>query len=239
MAPMQTATVNVATTQGRMPLYDVRPDGQAKGAIVVIQEAFGVNDHIEDVTRRFGAEGYRAVAPHLYYRTGDGVIAYGNFQEVMPHAGALTYNGLLDDLDASLGYLEDAGFVAKQIGVVGFCMGGTITLFAAARLPIGAGVSFYGGGVAEGRFGMPAGVDLARDLQAPWLGLYGDLDQSIPVVDVERLREVAAGASVPTEVVRYPDAGHGFHCDQRPDYHASAARDAWSRALAWFGKHLG
>lgn len=236
---MPETTVSVATPRGRMPVYDARPTGEPAAAVIVVQEAFGVNDHIRDVTRRFAAQGHRAVAPHLFYDSGDPELSYTDFEAVRPHMAALSAAGIEDDLDATIGYLADAGFPLSKIGIVGFCMGGSVALFAAARRPLGAGVTFYGGGVAESRFGMPPGLELARDLQAPWLGLYGDADQSIPVADVERLREVVAGAKVPTEVVRYPEAGHGFHCDQRASYHEASAKDAWQRALEWFRRHLG
>jgi len=177
-------TVSVATGDGEMGLYDVEPEGAPRGAVLVLQEAFGVNDHIEDVTRRFAKEGFRAVAPHLFHRSGDPVLDYGNFEKIMPHMQALSEAGLLADLDASLAYLSHAGFPALSVGVVGFCMGGSVTFLAAARRTLGAGVTFYGGGVAEGRFGMPPLVEMAPGLQTPWLGLYGDEDQGIPVDQV-------------------------------------------------------
>jgi carboxymethylenebutenolidase len=232
-------TVQLPTPDGDMGVYDVAPDGAAHGAVVVVQEAFGVNPHIEDVARRFAAAGYRAVAPHLFHRSGDPALAYGNFEEIVPHMQALDEVGLLVDLDATLGHLETTGFAPASIGVVGFCMGGTVAFLAAVRRHLGAAVTFYGGGVAEGRFGMPSLVELAPGLQTPWLGLYGDLDQGIPVEQVEALRAAAAGASVPTELVRYADAAHGFHCDARPAaYHEAAAADGWRRTIEWFGRHL-
>lgn len=232
-------TVNVTTSDGDMALYDAVPDGTARGAVVVLQEAFGVNEHIEDVTRRCAAAGYRAVAPHLFHRSGDPVLDYGNLEKIRPHMLALSEGGLLTDLDASLGYLADVGFAARRVGVVGFCMGGSVTFLAAARRALGAAVTFYGGGVVEGRFGMPSLAELAPGLQTPWLGLFGDDDQGIPVAHVETLREAAERAAVPTEIVRYAGAGHGFHCDARPDsYNAAAATDGWARTLAWFEAHI-
>ncbi|HVC70511.1 MAG TPA: dienelactone hydrolase family protein [Acidimicrobiales bacterium] len=232
-------TVTVTTTDGAMALYDAEPPGSPQGAVVVLQEAFGVNDHIEEVTRRFAGEGYRAVAPHLFHRSGDPVLDYGNFEKIMPHMQALTEAGLLADLDASLGYLADAGFAAPRVGVVGFCMGGTVVFLAAVRRALGAAVTFYGGGVAEGRFGMPSLVELAPTLKTPWLGLFGDRDQGIPVDQVEALRRVTATAPVSTEIVRYPEAGHGFHCDARTDsYHQASAEDGWGRTLDWFERYL-
>jgi carboxymethylenebutenolidase len=118
-------------------------------------------------------------------------------------------------------------------------MGGTVSFFAATLDNVGAAASFYGGGVATGRFGLPPLVELAADLKCPWLGLYGDLDQSIPVEQVEALREATNAVSVTTEIVRYPEAKHGFHCDARPDsFNEAAAMDARRRALAFFAEHL-
>ena len=220
------------------PLSIYEPSGTPKGGIVVVQEAFGVNEHIEDVTRRLASEGWLAVAPHLFHRSGDPQLGYEDLSQVMPHMGALTVETILDDVDAALGHLAGAGIGPERVGVVGFCMGGTVALVTAVRREVGAAVSFYGGGVAKGRFGFGSLVEEVAGLRAPWLGLYGDLDTGIPVEEVEQLRAAAATAPPPTEVVRYPDAGHGFHCDLRSSYHEASARDAWARTLSWFDEHL-
>jgi len=227
------ATVSIPTGAGPMGLFGVRASGEPRGAVIVVQEAFGVNRHIEDVAGRFAAAGYRAAAPHLFHRTGDPVVPYGDMAGVRPHMQALTVAGLLEDLDATLGYLADRGFSADRVGIVGFCMGGSVALLAAVRKRLAAAVTFYGGGVSTGRFGLPPLTELAPELQTPWLGLFGDLDRSIPVADVEGLRAAAAKAPVPTEIVRYPEAGHGFHCDARPSYQEESAKDGWARTLAW------
>jgi carboxymethylenebutenolidase len=117
-------------------------------------------------------------------------------------------------------------------------MGGSVALATAASHQVGAAVTFYGGGVTQGRFGFRPLVELAPELRSPWLGLFGDRDQSIAVEDVEALRAAAATADVPTEVVRYPDAGHGFHRDGSASFNAEAAADAWHRTLGWFARHL-
>jgi carboxymethylenebutenolidase len=220
------------------PLSVHEPSGAPKGGIVVVQEAFGVNEHIEDVARRFAAEGWLAVAPHLFHRTGDPKLGYEDFSQVMPHMKELTGEGVLADIDAALSRIDEAGIPRSRTGVVGFCMGGTVALIVDVEREVGAAVTFYGGGVAEGRFGFPALVDLAPRLRAPWLGLYGDEDQGIPVEQVEQLREAAAQSGQQTEVVRYPAAGHGFHCDLRASYHKPSAEDAWRRTLDWFTRHL-
>lgn len=231
-------TVMLQVPGGEMALFEVEPQGDARGAVVVLQEAFGVNDHIQDICRRFASEGYRAVAPHLFHRTGDPVLDYSNIEKVMPHMQALDEKGLVADLDATFGHLAGVGCSGTSVGTVGFCMGGTVAFLSAVRYALGAAVTFYGGGIGEGRFGMPPLTELAPQLKTPWLGLYGDKDTGIPVEQVEALRESASKASVATEVVRYPDAGHGFHCDARGSYHEESANDAWSRCLNWFGRFI-
>ena len=208
-------------------------------AVIVLQEAFGVNDHIRDVADRFSDEGYLAVAPQLFHRDGSPEVPYDDFPSTMPFMANLTKQGLTNDLNATTDFLATLGFRAPNIAAVGFCMGGTVSFFAATLGTIGAAASFYGGGVATGRFGLPPLIELAADLQSPWLGLYGDLDQSIPVDQVEALRAATASTSVDTEIVRYQDGKHGFHCDARPDaFNEVAAADAYARALAFFAEHL-
>jgi carboxymethylenebutenolidase len=220
------------------PLSIHHPEQTPLGGVVVVQEAFGVTDHIEEVCRRLADIGWLAVAPHLFHRTGDPVLPYDDFSQVRPHMAALTGDGVLADVDAALAYIADAGFPVDTAGIVGFCMGGTVALYTAVERQIGAAVTFYGGGVASGRFGLPSQLEVAPRLRAPWLGLYGDHDRSIPVDEVERLAAAAAEADVPTEVVRYPDAGHGFHRDGSDSYVEAAAGDAWMRTLDWFADNL-
>jgi carboxymethylenebutenolidase len=231
-------TVTLSTPDGDMGLYEAEPASEVRAGIVVVQEAFGVNAHIEDVTRRFAAEGYRAVAPHVFHRTGDPVIDYDDFEKIMPNFAALGERAILNDVDAALGYLAETGLPPARVGVVGFCMGGTVAFLVSVRRPVGAGVTFYGGGISQGRLGMQSQLDMAGELQAPWLGLYGDKDQGIPTDDVEALRTAVGAAGVDTEIVRYPDADHGFHCDARSSYHRASATDAWGRTLAWFARYL-
>lgn len=179
------------------------------------------------------------MAPQLFHRDGSPEIPYDDFSSVMPYMANLTTQGITNDLTATTDFLSSLGFHAPNIAAVGYCMGGTVAFFAATLGTIGAAASFYGGGVATGRFGFPPLLELAADLTCPWLGLYGDLDQSIPVDQVEALREATRAATVTTEIVRYPDAKHGFHCDARPDaYNEAAAVDAHARTLAFFAEHL-
>jgi carboxymethylenebutenolidase len=225
-----------------MRCYEAVPDGEPLGAVVVIQEAFGVNPHIEDVTRRFAEAGYHAVAPDMFHRTGPGaVVDYGDFGPVIEHfIGIGNDDAILADVDAALGYVRSLGFADRQIGIVGFCFGGRVTFLVASQRALGAAAGFYGGGIVTARFPQfPALIDRAAGLETPWLGLFGDRDESIPVEDVEALRKALTGAPVAAEVVRYADAEHGFNCDARPSYNAEAAADAWSRTLSWFARHLG
>jgi len=239
---MRTSETMVSTADGEMLLYEAAPDGDRHGAIVVIQEAFGVNAHIQDVTRRAAAAGYYAVAPDLFHRSGPGsVVEYGDFSQVMEFFKDLGGDdAILRDVDATLAHLGGEGFAdAKRIGIVGFCFGGRVTFLVALRRALGAAVGFYGGGIVTARSPQfPALVGEVGSLRTPWLGLFGDQDGSIPVDDVEQLRTALSEAPVDTEVVRYADAGHGFHCDMRPDYRPDEAADAWTRAMTWFDRHL-
>ena len=237
---METRTCTLDVPDGPMPLYEAVPDGAARGAVVVVQEAFGVNHHIEDVTRRLAAAGYHAVAPHLFHRTGAPAFGYEDFSVVVEHVLALSDDGLLSDVEGAVAHLHAAGWSDRQIGIVGFCMGGRVTFLVAGHLALGAAVGFYGGGIVNGRTeSMPSLLPLVTDLRTPWLGLFGDADPSIPVEEVELLRdELNAGADVDTAVVRYPGAEHGFHCDARDSYLEPAATDAWARTLAWLDGHL-
>ncbi len=233
------ATRTLETSDGPMGVYVAEPANPRGAGVVVIQEAFGVNHHIQSVADRLAAEGYLALAPHLFHRTGDPLVAYGDIGAAMQHIGALTAAGLAEDLDLTVGLYDEYAIAAPQIGVVGFCMGGSVSLFAATHCALGAGVGFYGGGVVQGRMGLPPLLELAPKVKVPWLGQYGDNDQSIPVEQVEQLRAALRSAPVPTEIIRYPGAGHAFHCDERPEsYHEPSATAAWARTLEWFERYL-
>lgn len=222
-----------------MRCYEARPDAAATRAVVVVQEAFGVNEHIQDVTRRFADAGYHAVAPEIFHRAGGGTASYDDFSQVFPLFEHLTDDGILADVDAVVAHLDGAGIATDATGVVGFCFGGRASFLVAAHRALGAAVGFYGGGIVTARFPQfPPLVERASTLRTPWLGLFGDDDASIPVDDVETLRAALESAPVATEIVRYPQGEHGFHCDVRPAYRADDARDAWSRTLAWLDAHI-
>lgn len=232
----KTNTVDSGGSQ--MKIYEVAPEGTAKGAVIVIQEAFGITDHIMDVCKRFAAEGYVAVAPHMFHRTGDPLIGYDKMQDVVPHIMKLNRDDIQADLKATLDFLAAAGFSGRQVAIVGFCMGGTISFFAGTEWTLGAAITFYGGGIAQGRFGLPAMLELAPSLKTPWLGNFGDRDQSIPVAEVDALREAAAKANVATEVDRYPEADHGFHCNDRSSFHEVSSREAWKKTVQFINSHV-
>jgi carboxymethylenebutenolidase len=232
---MQTGDVTLDTPDGPMRAYEARPDDRAPTAVIVIQEAFGVNDHIEDVTRRAAEEGVHAIAPALFHRSGGGTAPYDDFSKVLPMFEGLTDDGILMDVDAAVEHLHGLGYEDRSIGIVGFCMGGRVTFLVAVERALGAAVGFYGGGIVTARMpGFQPLIGDASKLQTPWLGLFGDADKSIPVEDVERLRTALdRETKVAHDVVRYPHAEHGFHCDRRASYQDGAAKDGWKRTLAW------
>jgi carboxymethylenebutenolidase len=237
----QDSTKTLHTPDGPMDLYQAVPEEKPAGAVIVIQEAFGVNDYIRDVARRFAAAGFHAVAPAMFHRAGGGTAPYDDFSKVMPLFRGVTDDGVVADVDAAVGHLRQAGFDDARTGIVGFCFGGRVTFLVATRRTLGAAVGFYGGGIVSSRlpFLQPLIGDAAR-LATPWLGLFGDEDSGIPITDVEQLRETLAREStVAHEIVRYPGAEHGFHCDRRPSYQEAAATDGWKRTLAWLHRHLG
>jgi carboxymethylenebutenolidase len=233
-----TTAREVATPDGPLPLTVAAPDGPPRGGVVVVQEAFGITPHIASIVERLAGHGYLAAAPHLFHRSGDPVIAYGDMAAVRPQMGGLSADGLANDVDGALDFLRGEALDDARLAIVGFCMGGTVALATGHRLALGAAASFYGGGILEGRFGYPPLVELAPGLATPWIGFYGDEDQGIPVEQADALRAAAAQAPVPTELHRYPGAGHGFNCDDREAFHRPSAADAWARMLAWFEAHL-
>ncbi|ABD09920.1 carboxymethylenebutenolidase [Frankia sp. CcI156] len=232
-------TVVIPTPDGPAPATLTEPDGPARGGVVVLHEAFGLTEHITDVCSRFARAGWRAIAPDLFHRAGSPVFDYDDLASAVKILDELNGTDLLADIDAALAILAEEGTAIDRCAVVGFCVGGSIAFQAAVARPFGAASTFYGGGITMRRFGEPAQLDLADRLQAPWLGLYGDQDPSILASEVEDLRAATRKASVPAEIVRYPQAGHGFHNDARAGaYHGPSAKDAWSRMLTWFDSHV-
>jgi carboxymethylenebutenolidase len=219
---------------GGMPAYLARPAGAGPSpAVLVIQEAFGLNEHIKDVTRRVAAEGYVALAPDLFHRGGKGRTAgYDQLPKALELMGALKDDEIIADVASAIDRLEkDAAVRRGRIGITGFCMGGRVTYLAACALPdrIAAAVPFYGGGIP---------IDRTPTLRAPVLAFFGDADPFIPLDQVEKLRAEAARLGKKVEIVVYPGAPHGFFCNERDSYRPDAARDAWERTKAFFARHL-
>jgi carboxymethylenebutenolidase len=207
--------------------------------VLVVQEIFGVHEHIRDICRRFAKLGYFAVAPELYARQGD-VSKAKSIDEILPIVAKVPDRQVLSDLDATVEFARESGKgdVAK-LGVTGFCWGGRIVwLYAAHSRQLKAGVAWYGRLVGEPSELMPKHpVNIARELNAPVLGLYAGKDRGIPLETVEQMRAALKEAKVGSEIVVYPDAHHGFHADYRPSYNEEAAKDGWQRLLAWFKKY--
>jgi len=232
-------TIEIPTPDGPMPALSAEAEGDAAGAVIVIQEAFGLTEHIGDVVELFAGHGFRAVAPALFHRSGSPVVAYDDIPSVFPIMQSLTVETITTDTDATVALLNDEGFSESAIGMVGYCMGGSVTLYSASRPGIGAAVTYYGGGLSTGRFGFPPLLELAPNLRCAWIGHFGDLDQGISIEDVEALRAEAGKASVPTEVYRYAGADHGFNCPDRPAvYNEAAATEAWARTYEFFSSTL-
>jgi carboxymethylenebutenolidase len=219
---------------GGMPAHVARPAGNGPWpSVLVIQEAFGLNEHIKDVTRRVAGEGYVALAPDLFYRGGKGRTAgYDQLPKALELMGSLKDDDTVADVASAVAHLEKNPAVRRgRIGIMGFCMGGRVSYLAACALPdkITAAVPFYGGGIP---------IDRTATLRAPVLAFFGDADPFIPLDQVEKLRTEAARLGKSIEVVVYPGAPHGFFCNERDSYRPDAARDAWERTKSFFKKHL-
>jgi carboxymethylenebutenolidase len=233
---MQKETISLRVSPNSlMNAYLVRPDGNGPfAAVIVFQEAFGVNHHIRNVTERIAAAGYVAIAPELFHRSAPPGFegSYTDFGSVMPHFQALTLEGLSADIEAVYNFLLTREDVLKnKIGSIGFCLGGRVSVLANALLPLAASVSYYGGN-------MPSILDKIKDLHAPQLLFWGGLDKHIlpEHIDsvVKALKE--AGKSYINVVISYAD--HAFNCDERVNYHPQAAREAWAMTIAFLNNHL-
>lgn len=227
----------------QMPAYVSRPE-KAKGnlpIIIVISEIFGVHEHIADITRRFAKLGYLAIAPEKFIRAGD-PNSFGTVAEIQKNIVAKTPDAqVLNDLQATLVWAGKNGGDLKRVGVTGFCWGGRITWLAATLPQVRAGVAWYGRLVGEKTEGNPRHpVDIAADLKAPVLGLYGAADTGIPLESIEQMRTALANAAPKNPAAKacrfevYPDAPHAFHADYRASYREGPAKDGWEKCIAWF-----
>ncbi len=233
--------VKIPVADGEIPAYRAMPQkGGPFPVVLVVQEIFGVHEHIKDICRRFGKLGYLAVAPELYARQGD-VSKMTDINEIISRVVAKVPDAqVLSDLDAAVAWAEKSrkGDTSK-LGITGFCWGGRIVwLYAAHNPKLKAAVAWYGRLVGQTDPLHPKNpIDLVASLKAPVLGLYGGQDQGIPFETVEQMRRALKAANNPSEIIVYPDAPHGFHADYRPSYRPQQAQDGWRRLQEWFKKY--
>ena len=224
-----------------MDAYRAMPaSGQGFGTILVVQEIFGVHAHIADLCRRFAKAGYYAIAPELYFRQGD-PKAITDMQAVLREiVSKVPDEQVMGDLDATVDFAKGEGKAdIAKLGITGFCWGGRIVwLYAAHSAALKAGVAWYGRVVGDATPMTPKHpVDIAKDLKAPVLGLYGGADTGIPNDTVDRMRaalKAGSPAAQKSQIDTYPDTPHAFNADYRPSYRKEQAEDAWKKALAWF-----
>src|SRR5262249_44651560 len=218
---METQLIDIP---GAGPGFLACPGGGPRPGVIVVQEAFGLNAHIKDVTRRIAAEGYVALAPDMFWRGGKGRTAgYDQLPQALQLMGELNDDNVVADVGSAIAYLESQPFVRRdRIGITGFCMGGRVSYLAACKLPgkIRAAAPFYGGGIP---------VHETEHLQAPVLAFFGEDDPFIPLDNVEALKNEAKRFGKNVEVVVYPKAPHGFFCNERDSYRPEAAKDSWER----------
>jgi len=230
----------------QLPIYVARPQNSKASlpVIIVVSEIFAVHEHIADVARRFAKLGYLAIAPDFFQRAGD-PSSYGSIAEIFTNVISKTPDDqVMGDLKATINWAGKHGGDLKRVGVTGFCWGGRITWLAATLPQVRAGVAWYGRVIGEKTQGNPLHpVDIASQLQAPVLGLYGGADTGISLESVDQMRAALAKAA-PTNlaakesvIVVYPDTPHAFHADYRESYREGPAKDGWAKCLAWFKKN--
>jgi carboxymethylenebutenolidase len=230
---------------GAMGGYLARPeDAEARPAVLVFMEIFGINAHIRDVAERIAREGYVAVAPDYFHRTGPGV-EYGydeaGMERGMALLEALEADEMIADVNAAIAWLETRADIQRdRVGAIGFCIGGHMAYLTACETSVKAVASFYGGGIAapEGPGGAESTIGRTHKIKGRILCLFGENDGYIPPDQAEAIAVALEGAGVNHETVVYPGADHGFFCDQRDSYQGAAANDAWERVKALFAAEL-
>jgi len=232
--------VKIAVKDGQMPAYRAMPvGGKNLPVVLVVQEIFGVHEHIQDICRRFAKEGYLAIAPELYARQGD-PTKYKEIAELFKEVvGKVPDDQVMSDLDATSAWAAKNGGNKDKMAVTGFCWGGRIVWMYAAHNPrLKAGAAWYGGLVRPATPLTPKNpIDIAPTLKVPVLGLYGAADTGIANDTVEKMREALKKAGSASEIVLYVDTPHGFNADYRPSYRPGEANDAWKRMMVWFRKN--
>jgi len=240
-AGLSVGEVKIPVRDGQIPGYRAMPaSGGPFPVVLVVQEIFGVHEHIRDICRRLAKRGYLAVAPELYARQGD-VSKITDVQEIMTRIVSKVPDAqVMSDLDAAADWAGKSGHGdLKRLGITGFCWGGRIVwLYAAHSARVKAGVAWYGRLIGPSTELTPKQpIDLVGKLKAPVLGLYGGADSSIPKETIEQMANALQAADRPSLIVVYPRASHGFHADYRPSYQKEAAEDGWKRLLGWFKKY--
>ena len=232
---LEQGMVSIETPAGTVAAYRAVPTGgKALPIILVVQEIFGLHEHIKDVCRRFAKLGYCAIAPSLYDRQGD-VTQLASFDDIRPIVARVPDAQVMADLDATVAWAAKIGIGnAQKLGITGFCWGGRIAWLYAAHNPnLKAGVAWYGRVTGDKSPNQPAHpVDLADKIKAPVLGLYGSEDTGIPVATLDQLT-AALGSATKSHIHVYPGSPHAFFADYRPSYREVDAKDGWSRCLAW------
>jgi carboxymethylenebutenolidase len=234
--------VTIPAKDREIPGYRAMPaSGGPFPTVLVIQEIFGVHEHIKDICRRLAKSGYFAVAAALYAREGD-VLGMTDIQEIIRKVVSKVPDAQVgSDLDSTLAWArQQKSANVDKVGVTGFCWGGRQTwLYAAHNPQIKAAVAWYGplAGTPDPELRPKSVLDLVEEIKVPVLGLYGGADTGIPVADIEKMRDELKKAGKPCEIVIYPDTPHGFNADYRPSYRPEQAKDGWQRLLAWFKDH--
>jgi carboxymethylenebutenolidase len=228
-------------TMGEMVAYRAMPaTGSGFPVVLVVQEIFGVHEHIKDVCRRFAKLGYFAIAPELFARQGD-VSKMTEIPKIVSEVvSKVPDSQVMSDLDACVAYAKNSGKAnVDKLAVTGFCWGGRITwLYAAHNQNVKAGGAWYGRLVGAASPMNPAHpIDLVDKINAPVLGLYGGADQGIPNDTVEKMREALKAKGKKSEIILYPDTPHAFHADYRPSFRKEQSEDAWKKLTEWFKKN--
>ncbi|MCI0336911.1 MAG: dienelactone hydrolase family protein [Acidobacteria bacterium] len=232
--------VKIPVKEGDIPAYRAQPGkGNNFPTVLVVQEIFGVHEHIKDVCRRFAKEGYLAIAPEMYARQGD-VSKMTNINEIIQKVVSKVPDAqVMSDLDAAVAWAKKNNGNTAKLAITGFCWGGRVVWLYAAHNPnLKAGVAWYGRLVGTTNELQPKNpIDLVKDLKAPVLGLYGGADTGIPNNTVEQMQKALKDTGKPSEIILYPDTPHGFYADYRPSYRKEQAEEGWKRLLEWIKKN--
>src|SRR6266498_3869657 len=237
---IHTEVESLPTADGLMPAYLCTPVGKGPHpAVIVVMEAFGLNAHIKNVTERVAREGYVAIAPDFFYRFGSPIVPYEDVPRAIGYIQKFDWSALMAEMGVVIHHLKNRADVGcERLGVIGFCVGGTIAFLTACRhaSAIKVAISFYVVGIVGGPPVAP--IHLADRLQGPVLCFFGEADKMIPMDQVRRVDETLRRLKKTAEVKVYKGAGHGFFCDDRSSYDAPAAQNSWDMTLSWLSKYL-